>query len=110
MQKGIIFLFVLFFAVDVSAIQFSPIQLDFNVKTGEMSCQNISVVLESSTKISDVWAKNINFKWSVSGFDENAENLGIFITYPTEISKYEKQVKVCLSANEKGNYKGALVF
>ena len=94
-----------------SAIQFSPTSLEFNLEKNKVSCQKISLVVETNiAEVHDSWAKNFADAWTVSNFKTSSQELGIQMNYPSEINSAQKELQVCLTASKPGSYKGALIF
>ncbi|MFA4952973.1 MAG: hypothetical protein WC584_02015 [Candidatus Pacearchaeota archaeon] len=112
MKSFIFFIFlILILTTQVSAVGFSPSSLTFNLKPGESECKMISINSESETiTAEDKWAENKNVEWKVSEFDTDASSLGISIDYPNELSLDEREVQVCLSGENLGEYHGVLLL
>ncbi|MFH1289947.1 MAG: hypothetical protein ABIH92_00915 [Nanoarchaeota archaeon] len=110
MTKGILLFVVVLSAFSVSALQFSPASLEFDLEIGEFSCKKVNVWAETErVEVSDVWASDFDDEWSISGFDTEASELGLDVDYPHEIFS-EDEISVCISGTSPGDYKGALVF
>ncbi|MAG27354.1 hypothetical protein CMI47_17615 [Candidatus Pacearchaeota archaeon] len=111
MKSIFIFLFLIFVIPTAVAVGFSPSSLTFNLQPNEEACGTITLDSESeSISVSDKWAKSEETKWKVSLFDTTAEDHNIAITYPYLLSPEERQVEVCLSAENEGEYHGAIIF
>jgi hypothetical protein len=93
------------------ATTFSPGTLVFMTDSGEELCQSAFVESDSrAIEVSDKWASDVEQKWSVDGFDNSAEDHGVSINYPADLDSGENNIEVCLTAQEEGEYHGALVF
>ena len=90
---------------------FSPSSLTFSLETSEEECQVITVTSDSpKITVSDGWAKNKDDEWSINGFQTDASAHGISIDYDNELGVSERQVEVCLSGDNVGEYHGVLVL
>ena len=95
----------------VGAVGFSPSSLTFDLNKGEQSCQVITLSSDSETiAVSDKWAENKDIEWKVGLFNSNASDFSIFINYPKELSIDEREVEVCLSGSQIGEYHGVLLM
>ena len=114
-MKRFIFIF-LFFIILISvnlvgAVGFSPTSLVFNLERGQQECKMISISSESNTiTIEDKWTENKEIEWKVSLFDKDASYHGISIDYPKELSLDEREIEVCLSGSNIGEYHGVLLM
>lgn len=108
------FLFFVIFMLSlnlISSFSFSPTDLSFNLKPNEEECQKITIESESEiVALSDKWAESKDQSWSVGGFKTEASLYDIFIYYPLELSKTEREFEVCLSGETLGEYHGVLVL
>ena len=109
-MKFLIFLFVFLCITQTSALEFSPTNLEFNLTKNQQVCKKIFFTLDSGTTISDFWAGNENVPWSVTQFQTSAQDLGININYPIQISSDQTQTEICISGTRAGNYRGVLIF
>lgn len=99
------------FAIQVLAVGFSPSSLTFNLNPGEEDCQIITLSSDSEIiKVSDKWAENKDVEWKVSLFDKDASYHDISIDYDNELLIDEREVEVCLSGNNVGEYHGVLLL
>ncbi|MEK6875539.1 MAG: hypothetical protein AABX30_02555 [Nanoarchaeota archaeon] len=104
-------LLVLFLTNSVMAVSFSPSSLTYNLKLNQQECKTITLGSDSETiTISDSWAENKDVEWKVSLFDKTASEHGISINYPEELSLDEREVEVCLSGANLGEYHGVLLM
>lgn len=96
---------------NVSASGFSPSSLTYNLQPSKEGCQEISITSDSPTiTISDAWAENKNIEWKVRLFNTSASEHGISMSYPSSISKDQRQVKICLIGNTPGEYHGIILL
>lgn len=109
MKEILICLFLVMIS-SVSALQFSPTSLDFEMKQGQTVCQQVYVETDSAASVNDSWAESINSDWRISLFNSNSEDVGIVTSYPKKIGAGRKEIGICLTGNEIGGRKGALVF
>ena len=106
----ITFLF-LFMLSGVMAIGFSPSSLIFELEPGVKNCGIISVSSDSSAiGVDDKWASDVDVEWNVGLFDTEASDHGISINYDDELLADEREVEVCLSGEEVGEYHGVIVL
>jgi|SRR3989344_1891172 len=111
-----IFLFLIFslFLVNASLnIDKGKIYLDMNVS--QKTCQTITITSDDykgTIKIRDIWAEDFSEGGNLNKYTLNSEDLGITIFYNKIIENFSKnaQLELCLSSNEPGNFKGALIF
>lgn len=97
--------------VQVSAVGFSPSSLIFELEQGRQECKMITITSDSETiSVSDKWAENKDAEWKVSLFETDASAHGISISYDNELSINERQVEVCLSGQNIGEYHGVLLL
>src|SRR3989344_4106306 len=107
----IFFFFILFLITGVSASGFSPSSLIFEMSKNEQECQNIYLSSESSKIfVSDVWAENENSEWMVKNFKKSPSEHGLSVSYDKDLGIDEREVKVCISGVDDGEYHGAIVF
>src|SRR3989344_2627840 len=109
------FLFFIFLFIitinGVTATGFSPTSLIFDLKPNEKSCQTITISSNSSEiSVSDKWAENKDIDWSVGLFESSASSHGISINYDPELSINEREVEVCLSGSNLGEYHGVILL
>ncbi|MBS3099115.1 hypothetical protein J4462_02795 [Candidatus Pacearchaeota archaeon] len=110
MKLPLIIFLIVFFSSISTALEFSPTNLEFNLTQNQQSCKKVFFNLDSQTTVSNAWAQNGNVPWSITQFQTSAQDLGINMNYPVQISLYQKQAEVCLSGANSGNYKGAMIF
>lgn len=60
--------------------------------------------------VSDKWAENESVEWKVSLFDKDADLHDISIDYLNELSIDEREVEICLSGSEVGEYHGVILL
>jgi len=95
----------------VCALGFSPANLVYIVGQNQELCQHIQI--ESSSEIitvEDAWAENPDIEWKVDLFEHSALDHGLTISYPTELSLEERDIEVCISGAELGEYHGATII
>lgn len=61
-------------------------------------------------KVSDKWVENKDIEWKVSLFDKNASYHGISLSYPSTLSINEREVQVCLSGANSGEFHGVILM
>ena len=111
MKYFFIFLFVILFIQGAFAISFSPTNLVFELEFGEESCEMVKINSESEiVVVSDRWAETPDIDYSVGLFNFNSEDHGISISYPDQLSLDNRDVEVCLSGLNQGEYHGVLLF
>ncbi|MBU0907359.1 MAG: hypothetical protein KKD18_06835 [Nanoarchaeota archaeon] len=108
-MKKIILFFLLFIPL-VSAIQFSPTSLEFNLGTNQVACKNVYFQVESSTTLRDAWAQSSSSPWTITNFQTSSQELGLELSYPSEVNSGQGEIQLCLSGSQAGDYKGALIF
>lgn len=102
---------VLFFLLPLaSALEFSPANLEFSLSPNEIACKEIYFKIESPTKIHSSWAQEPSAEWSITGFKTNPQEHGISLSYPSQLSPEQKELPLCISGSNSGEYKGALIF
>ena len=90
---------------------FSPSKLVYVLGPNEELCQFVHLTSDSENiTIFDVWAENETVEWKVSFFNTTAEEHGLTLTYPEELSIDERDISVCVSGEELGEYRGAVIF
>jgi len=95
----------------VMAVGFSPSSLTFKLEPNQEGCKMITIDSESEIMtVSNSWAENKNVEWKVSLFGTEADSHGISIDYPSELSLDERNVEVCLSGSDIGEYHGVLLI
>ena len=107
-----IFLFIIFVnIVGIMAVGFSPSSLIYELKQNEEECKMITLSSESEMiVVSDKWAENESVEWKVSLFDKDADLHDISIDYLNELSIDEREVEICLSGSEVGEYHGVILL
>lgn len=109
-MKKILIFFIFLFLTRVSALEFSPPSLQFDLQTDQQTCKSIFLKLDSEATLSDSWAQNPSQEWSVTNFRTSHQQLQIQVSYPQTISSSQQEVQVCISGANTGDYKGALIF
>lgn len=94
----------------ITAIQFSPSSLEFDLEKNKVACKTINFQTEYFITSKDVWAEDSSSPWKISSFQTSSQQHEIGITYPTEINPTQNEAQVCLSGSTPGDYKGALIF
>jgi len=93
------------------AVGFSPSSLIYELKQNEEECKMITLSSESEMiVVSDKWAENESVEWKVSLFDKDADLHDISIDYLNELSIDEREVEICLSGSEVGEYHGVILL
>jgi len=111
MKTFLFFLFIIFFTAGAMASGFSPSSLTFNLEQNQESCQTIHLDSNSETiTAKDVWAENKDVQWDSRLFDTNAEEHGITISYANNIPIDERDIEVCISGENEGEYHGDIIF
>ena len=110
MKIAFLFLVIIAFSQQISALQFSPSILNFQTNQNKQSCKEIFFVLDSQATLSDTWAENENIPWRITQFTKSAQDHEIQLSYPVQISAEQTTIEVCLTPLKAGNYRGALVF
>jgi len=106
-----IFLFIILVMNTIIAVGFSPSSLTFELEQNVESCQIITLSSDSDMiGVSDEWAENEGVEWKVSLFDKDASEHGISISYDSELDVDEREVEVCLSGSEVGEYHGVILL
>lgn len=101
---------IIFLTAIVSALQFSPTTLEFNLEKNQVACKNIYFEIESQTTIKDAWAEDSSEQWSISNFKTSSRQLDLELSYPSQITPEQKEIQLCLSGSNPGNYRGAIIF
>ena len=114
-MKSLFFLFLLIIMftslnfVDASGV--SPGVLEYNLQINEKECGIIKIDSTSEIiSVSDKWAENENTEWRINLFEEDASSHSISIDYESELSLDERELEVCLSGDDLGVYKGAVIL
>ena len=111
MRKIFIILLFLFMLSGVVATGFSPSSLVFELEQNEEGCGTITTSSDSSKiSVSDLWAENEDIEWKVSNFESSAVEHGISIDYDDELLVDEREVEVCVSGNEVGEFHGVILL
>lgn len=112
-----IFIFVIFLSLGVVSADFSldKGRLHFNLEEGVQSCQNVKVLSDNyngNFTVKDIWPEIGEEDSSFKKYTLNATDYGITISHETEILNFnkEKDIEVCLSGENIGKFRGALVF
>jgi len=110
------FLFIIFIIVLIStnlvcAVGFSPSSLVFELEQGEEACKVITLNSDSEIIIvSDGWVENESFEWKINNCNQSADYHGLSIDYDNELSVDEREVNVCLSGENVGEYRGVMLL
>ena len=100
----------------VSAFEFgvSPPELDFQGSVGENICKNLRVFSSLDRidiVVDDKWAKESNVGHNIGGYEISSADLSLTMDYEKNfILNKEREIKVCLKADESGEFKGVLFF
>ncbi|MFH1803124.1 MAG: hypothetical protein ABH864_06795 [archaeon] len=108
MKLSLIFFFLLI--PSITALQFSPTSLEFNLEKNEFACKDVEFQTEYFITAQDLWAQSISTPWQLSQFQTSSEEHGIQISYPPNINPAQNKAEVCLWGTKPGDYKGALIF
>lgn len=89
-------------------------KLYFDLIPGEKNCQKVTVVSSDyagTLKVRDVWTDNQDV-YNTNQYNKTAESMGLTISYPQQINNFntQQEVEICITGNNPGNYKGALIF
>jgi len=104
-------LFLIILIPSVLGVGFSPSSLTFNLKPNEEDCGKITLNSDSEKiTVLDKWAENENTEWKVSLFNTSASDHGLSVNYPEELLIDEREVNVCLSGSNLGEYHGVIIF
>ena len=93
-----------------TALQFSPPSLEFNLQVNETHCKEIYFQIDSPATLRDIWAQSISDEFSILNFKTPSQQHKLSLSYPSQISRDQNQIELCLSGSSPGNYKGALLF
>jgi hypothetical protein len=93
-----------------SALQFSPTSLEFSLEKNQISCKEIQFQIESPTTVRDAWAQSSSSPWTISQFQTSSQEHRINVNYPTSLTIDQDRIEICLSGQNPGDYKGALIF
>jgi hypothetical protein len=105
-----VFLFVMMLG-GVLASGFSPSSLIYEVGVDEEMCSDLSVSSDSEViLVSDAWASDESVDWKVSNFESEASSHGLDVSYDSELSVDERDLEVCVSGSELGEYHGVLLL
>ncbi len=90
---------------------FSPSSLVFNLEPNQEECQMIIITSASETiSVNDYWAENENVTWKVSLFNSSAGEHNLNIIYDNSLGEGERELQVCLSGSELGEYHGVIIM
>ncbi len=90
---------------------FSPSSLVFNLGPNQEECQIITITSNSLTiNVDDKWATNSDVEWKVSLFNSSAEEHNLNINYDNSLGEEERELQVCLSGSELGEYHGVIIM
>lgn len=110
-MKLYFFIFLLILIPSAIAVGFSPSSLTYLLEPNQEICQAITLDSESETiDVSDVWASSPEAEWKISGFNISANEHNLKLSYPKELSINERQINVCISGVEEGEYHGAIIM
>jgi len=109
MKKKILFLFVALLIPLTVALEFYPSTLEFSLQPNEVACKTIYFQLDSPAKVTDIWASSSEEPWSITDFQTPSITHKLVLTYQKELTT-EKEIQVCLSGSQPGNYKGAILI
>lgn len=111
MKLKFIFLFLILLFPVAAASGFSPTNLVYLLEPNQELCQIVRLDSTSrSITVFDVWAESNDVEWNVSLFNTTAEEHNLIINYSKELSINEREVEICISGSELGEYHGAVIF
>ena len=110
MKKLFFFFTIILCLTQISALEFYPANLEFNLTQNQQSCKKVFFSLDSQTTVSDSWAQNETSVWSITQFQTSAQQLGITLNYPANLDSAQTNAEICISGANTGNYKGAMIF
>ena len=115
MKSFIFLLFFIFLCNFVSSIELSisPSQIDFNAKTNQESCKEITIsTIKNSILIgSDRWAEKNIVQRNFFLHNLSSKDLDIKINYPTNLKVDEiTNAKICIVSKNSGIYHGLLLY
>jgi len=98
-----------------AALSLDKGKLEYDIEKGEEICKMVKVSSEDYSGkiiIRDIWPEEGEEDSGFSKYTLTAEDYGISIDYPSEILDFsgESEIEVCLSGEEVGNFRGALIF
>lgn len=91
----ILLILVLLFAFNVGAAEISPESLSFEMHVNEEKCGMITITnLTDEVEVSNIWQEenNLDVIWDITNSDD------------------DKEIEVCISGEEIGEYHGAIIF
>jgi hypothetical protein len=112
-MKFLFFIFIILISTIslVQATGFSPSSLIYELEKGEEECKMITITSDSEQiAVSDNWAENVDVEWKVSLFETDASTHGISIDYNDALEVDEREVEVCLSGSNVGEYHGVMLL
>lgn len=114
-----LFFYFLFFILTLNlasaALNLDKGKLDYELNIGEESCQVVSLSsndYNGTIKIRDVWAENKDEDNNLNKYTFSALDHQLSIKYIDTVLDFKDSMdfEVCLTADNPGNFKGALVF
>lgn len=98
-----------------SSLNLDKGKMEYNLKVEEESCQIISLNSEDykgTIKIRDVWAENQNEEKNLNKYNFSASDNKLTIKYMDTVLDFKDSMdfEICITADEPGNFKGALIF
>lgn len=90
-------------------------KMEYNLKTGEEVCQIISLTsedYEGTIKVRDVWAESSNEGENLNDYIFSGSDHQLSVKYIDTALDFKDSMdfEVCLSADQSGSFKGALIF
>ncbi|MFH0712094.1 MAG: hypothetical protein V1889_03215 [archaeon] len=107
-MKSLFFILFFIFVGLACAGSVSPGIVNYDVSQGGEVCHSIHVDL-GSVDVFDLWAKNTSVDWNIVLFNVNSSEYGLIVDYPKVLNS-EGDIEICISGEELGEYRGAIVF
>lgn len=115
-MKFFLFLFIILTLNLASAsLNLDKGKMEYNLKTEEEVCQIISLTSDDyggTIKVRDVWAENSNEGENLNNYTSASSDHQLSVKYIDTALDFKDSMdfEVCLSADQSGSFKGALIF